>query len=1564
MIKNRVFHSQTKKDNEIHRLEIHRKILRRLAFAFSFYLLGCTAQPTSGVLGGNGLNTLNFTKGFSSSSVNGQIQMSGALMFQSIAKELKTQGFELSDIEEIAASTEKKLAIAGSLAIESESSGSSLSLTSSKKRSKNPLSLAGGVVINSVSYGILTSEKSKKVKKDYKLLTKIANSAHKSLKTIKEEKSLASSLGDNVFEGAVSKITGSAIGLVDDFGVEADELNDVMKEVTGEFIETLKADGVLKSNADIAKKVISGLAQGATNIKMDNVTMTDAANPATLANSLAFDIYNEETGAELSKDNPEDFDILAGVILEGAVESMDDSVSDAIEAVMEVAVVVYNKPPEELASVVERLSDVYEEAGVEIPQEIDEYVTNDELIEEFVAEGVMTAEEAETLETLVEKAAEELVPVEEVVKDETAAEESIEEAVVEEAVEEVVMVEEVIPEFPSCLERFPFDVPDYVIQDEMLSIFMNENGAYTCKILSSDICPVSREYYNFSISWTAHDTYADVCNLNVIAYTDSYNPKLAVLHNFNFYVENYNMMDENYGYVGEEIRLAAYPYDYTEFYELKFFKSHDCSGLNLIALSGWQTKSDFYYTSSLDDVDKCLTFYVAARNDDGVDHHSADYGDGILGKSFRVYPLNEKGISYFHMYIEGGEYQYYYGRDDLGIDPYTHGAEARGVKSGSSIIVRSSVDMTNGLATFSYAIAELADCRLDGFNTVPNPVLTYSDSLSYTTLDHSGDGYFFTMEAPLVQGCYLVRGLAKSDKGYRNLLVGTEYWEAADYIILIVDDEPQARLNYIDVMRQSGTSYEWIGNGLPQTGDHKYILTTGQTLRFDARLYDHYMYYDQDNQPLTSMSIEYALYRVNCDKALTSRELLQGYQASPTFEYTISELDDNLNQCRYLEIEARTSAADYSTKSWNEYTEYIISKGSLPPSYNGTYTFSKDGSVYGNGWEILQSEQVFTVPGDTIYVRIDPTMITDPDGGALTVSMHYKTCDGQLREFTKTDDANFSITVPESRGCYHRIYLSLDDGDSDYYSVIAPFPTDMFREVYGFELPENYGPRGSVATTVAVNGGTPYTSTSSLPYLTVGDTVTLSFSGLFDPEGDAISYGVILEQYCQYSGTHHYPVDVQGHTQANYTFTITDQMRSPGCNDYVYPYVYATDSVEPNPYTHMKSDGTISHYDRHIGFGTLRIQREYSNPSHTALYKGRMSIDTYGFNNFAVGDTVDVNLSISEYDGDIPSYAVERKQTCGGESSSVGEYTQMTGTSPSFSAAASITVTQTDIDECAEFYIRFLDGDGVTAHPDGYDVRSHLVFALNEKKYNMNPVSLTDVNILKNGVDYVKGEALATDDVLTVSYQLSAPDASGYAQMYLYLDSRCDHDGDGVLEYNNRHYQTISTGLTGEVSLTLINDYSGSCEYLNLRLEGNYYYANTSYWVSITNDLSGNTANDAYLNSIYFYFENIGNRSVMTTDAAPITTDVAQLFRWNSPNIYGNGDSYRTLKYVMKKDCAGTVTESLVAEIDRYRSGIYAEVEADGCNATLDVYGLQNDMTNFSLGSFHFLGSIPVKTLP
>lgn len=281
---------------------------------FILTLLGCTSEPSERVL--NSEAQLQASQAVAADTAEGQIIGSGSLMIKSAANELLDQGFSLDEVKSIADKADKRLRAVGALAL--PGSTSSLAL-SEEKLSLNPLSIASDVVMSFVSKGILSSSSSK-INKDYKLLSKAAKSIHRSLKDVKEDQKISPYLNDTYFEGAVSKITGTAIGLVADYGVESKDLNNVMKEVTDDFIEELEESKVLSSDTEIAKKVISGLAQGATKIEYENVKMSDEANPSTLANNLAFDIYNKETGSNLSKTNEGDFDLMIDIILDGAVK--------------------------------------------------------------------------------------------------------------------------------------------------------------------------------------------------------------------------------------------------------------------------------------------------------------------------------------------------------------------------------------------------------------------------------------------------------------------------------------------------------------------------------------------------------------------------------------------------------------------------------------------------------------------------------------------------------------------------------------------------------------------------------------------------------------------------------------------------------------------------------------------------------------------------------------------------------------------------------------------------------------------------------------------------------------------------------------------------------------------------------------------------------------------------------------------------------------------------------------------------------------------------------------------
>ena len=78
-------------------------------------------------------------------------------------------------------------------------------------------------------------------------------------------------MNDTYYQGAITKLTSSTVGMMDDFGVSSDQLQEALGEVTEDLIQNVKALEVIEEETDIAKKVISGLAQGATEIDYENV---------------------------------------------------------------------------------------------------------------------------------------------------------------------------------------------------------------------------------------------------------------------------------------------------------------------------------------------------------------------------------------------------------------------------------------------------------------------------------------------------------------------------------------------------------------------------------------------------------------------------------------------------------------------------------------------------------------------------------------------------------------------------------------------------------------------------------------------------------------------------------------------------------------------------------------------------------------------------------------------------------------------------------------------------------------------------------------------------------------------------------------------------------------------------------------------------------------------------------------------------------------------------------------------------------------------------------------------
>lgn len=1399
---------------------------------------GCTKPPSSGVLSGDKLSALNITQTLDSSTPSGQMQIAGALMLSEVAEELSTQGFSLSEIKEIAETTHNKLKVAGSLAVPGKSS-TSLSLSSdSTKASFNPLSKAGGIVVDGVSYGVLTSS-NKKVQKDYKLLSKIATRTHKSLSKVKADASLQANLNDTQFEGAVSKITGAAIGLVDDFGVEENEISDVMAEVTSDFVAVLKEEAILKDNTEIAKKVISGLAQGAAKIKLKNVSKTSVNNPSTAANSLAFDIYNEETGANLDKSNPADFDVIAGVVLEGAAESMDDSIADAVKSVMEVAVVVYDKSPEEIASVIETVDDIYEAAGVEVPSEIDTYVKQDELIEELVTEGVISEEEATAFETAVETAAESIKPVEE---EQTSATET--------------KLPEAGPEFEYCNVRFPENATDNELEVQLKNIYENENSFYQCRVLVGDLCPVSREYPELAIHWHTNPEYSNLCEMKLEVFFEESHASDGGYHHYDpyhdFWIRNENSCcgGDASGIVGDTITL-----EFNGHYEgegfIKFFKSLDCSGQSLTALTGWQTSNQVSYLTSSDDLSGCLSFYAASKNGDGVDEISAEYGDVITGRSFELYSDPTSRIEWFYSAII-----------DLGDNSrFDHHAE---ILASTNVELFVDYDQSYSL-NWEIAVAEVADCKFHEYSKIPSPGKTDMSSLSFSVVASGSAKGSSSYTTPSTLGCYVVRTLAKNSDSDYNLVVDGTQWDLVRYTDLFITDDLPIRNNAFKMYKWDGSSFvlikhEYWGAGAgpnqPSFSDGFDTISVGDRLKFEV------FGYDPGGDP-----VEYAMYKHGGCDSPDGPVTLNGYQATGAFEYVVASTDLNYegnHDCGGFEIHMRNANMtneydDGSERHWFDLG--IVTNGELPPSYQGGLLFYSESA---SNWvsEFWQAFDSHPMPNAQIQMQLTEAP-SDPNSNPVTTRIYLRNqCDNSLIEATHASGV-YSITVPDVRNCSLEIISTFTDDDSIYFRNGHHFDDqtnyDLAFHHAQFEIPDNFAPSGSPTLSFYKNG-TLVSDIGAETYM-LGDEFNVTVGGITDPDNDTLSYHLIFERHCRAPVERH--LDISFGVSNSMVVTLDKNILNPYCH-HIQPIIVVSDNAgNSNPY-HFDGIGELQG-DMKIDYAqSFMASSDIHNIQSTVRLMGNngnfIHLDDHNYNSLKQNDNVELSIDLQESENDsMVSYKIVKVGTCQTTPEAVIiDWANMSIVGSVWNSSLhNYNITVDDVTNCARFDVLIKDNDNHQHDPAGFDVRKTL--------FTVNDVTQAFVfnylNLLVNSTsEMTSTTTLSEGDVVSLDYEFLPIFDPG--SLNIHGEIYCDASSDNVWMDH-----TSVSGASGTLDFEAYHGHMNPADCTQYEMYLNISYVNhgLSYYNSVQFNLKNPDVGYETISEIWMDVEGLSSESLGTS---------------------------------------------------------------------------------------------------
>ena len=121
---------------------------------------------------------------------------------------------------------------------------------------------------------------------------------------------------------------------------------------------------------------------------------------------IAMSISNTHLDTEFDVGVEQDFESVCGTIVGTASESFDDSMGYAMDVIIEVAIVKYENPNEQIVSLVTGIGDKYDENGVDVPEDIDTIFDPYKILDRLVAEGKLLVDRADVLKELILEAGE------------------------------------------------------------------------------------------------------------------------------------------------------------------------------------------------------------------------------------------------------------------------------------------------------------------------------------------------------------------------------------------------------------------------------------------------------------------------------------------------------------------------------------------------------------------------------------------------------------------------------------------------------------------------------------------------------------------------------------------------------------------------------------------------------------------------------------------------------------------------------------------------------------------------------------------------------------------------------------------------------------------------------------------------------------------------------------------------------------------------------------------------------------------------------------------------------
>ena len=316
-------------------------------------------------------------------------------MIEEVSAELLNEGMDLAELNSFKSQAESDLAQAGTLALPAR-----LNLADSAE-SVNPLATAAKIVLNLVLDRVLAS--SSLESKGLSIHKKLGLSLMTALGKVKDTKAISNYLKPIHFTGALTKITSEGTKRMTEFGTLGATMEDQIKSFATDLVDTALA-GELASKAETVEKIVSGLIIGSTGISVEGFESTSDNNPPAVATDVAMQIYNDNMQTTYSINSKDDFMVMIDMVLDSAVDAMDDTMSDAVDVYVEVAVTVFDISPEDIQAELESIAGYYEEAEVEVPDDLVTYADSTDVIETLEAEGAITTEEADSYDDAINQA--------------------------------------------------------------------------------------------------------------------------------------------------------------------------------------------------------------------------------------------------------------------------------------------------------------------------------------------------------------------------------------------------------------------------------------------------------------------------------------------------------------------------------------------------------------------------------------------------------------------------------------------------------------------------------------------------------------------------------------------------------------------------------------------------------------------------------------------------------------------------------------------------------------------------------------------------------------------------------------------------------------------------------------------------------------------------------------------------------------------------------------------------------------------------------------------------------